>query len=209
MGLFGAAHRWGYSCTLPKEDPKNIWITWHPSWFLLTSAFFHQKSANFAMSENTDIDCILVHNFYFFNFFWVFKDFLVNMFTILMISAKLATPNLLKIKIFQNKGYDVIISDYDVTNKFFSHESNYIINVVMWPKFGNSSDFMREVVITSILWGFHQKNHFFEGWSWFEFNNLGLALDMTLKFYTSVEKVLKQKVRKFLGLSPTFVEVTE
>ena len=161
------------------------------------------------MSENTDIDCILVHNFYFFQLFWVFKDFLVNIFTILMISAKLATPNLLKIKIFQNKGYDVIISDYDVTNKFFSHESNYIINVVMWPKFGNSGNFMREVVITSILWGFDQKNHFFEGWSWFEFNNLGLALDMTLKFYTSVEKVLKQKVRKFLGLSPTFVEVTE
>ena len=39
------------------------------------------------------------------------------MFTILMISAKLATPGLLKIKIFQNRGYDVIILDYDVTKK--------------------------------------------------------------------------------------------
>ena len=37
----------------------------HP-WVLLTSAFFHQKSANFAISRNTDIDCILIHNFYLF-----------------------------------------------------------------------------------------------------------------------------------------------
>ena len=30
---------------------------------LLASAFFHHKSANFAISRNTDIDCILIHNF--------------------------------------------------------------------------------------------------------------------------------------------------
>ena len=51
------------SYTLPKEDPKNIWITWQTPWLLLTSAFFHWKSANFVISRNTDIDCILVHNF--------------------------------------------------------------------------------------------------------------------------------------------------
>ena len=33
---------------------------------------------------------------------------------ILIMSAKLGTPAFLKIKIFQNKGYDVIITDYDV-----------------------------------------------------------------------------------------------
>ena len=54
-------------------DPKNIWITWHTPWVLLTSAFFHRKSANFVISRNTDIDCILVHNS--FSFSWVFKDF--------------------------------------------------------------------------------------------------------------------------------------
>ena len=53
------------------------------------------------------------------------------MFTILMISTKLATPSLLKIKIFQNKGYDGIILDYDVTNNILSCESNYIVDVVM------------------------------------------------------------------------------
>ena len=31
---------------------------------------------------------------------------------------------------------------------------------------------------------------------------------MNLKFYTSVTKGLKVKARKFLGLVPTFVEVT-
>ena len=36
-------------------------------------------------------------------------------------------------------------------------------------------------------------------------DNLGLALGMTLKFYTSVAKL---KVRNFQGLIPTFVEVT-
>ena len=78
-------------------------------------------------------------------------------------SAKMAAPALLKIKVFWNKGYYVIYSVYDVTNKILSHDSNYIMDVVMWPKFGNSSISMREVIITSNLLGFDQKNHFFRG----------------------------------------------
>ena len=73
------------------------------------------------------------------------------MVTILMMSAKMATPGLLKIKVFWNKGYDVIISVHDVTNKILSRDSNYIIDVVMWPKFGNCSISMRKVIITLIL----------------------------------------------------------
>ena len=53
-----------------------------------------------------------------------------------------------------------------------------------------------------------RKTAFFKGWGWFKFNNLGLALGTNLKFYTSVAKGLKLKVRKFLGLIPTFLEVT-
>ena len=49
---------------------------------------------------------------------------------------------------------------------------------------------------------------FFEGWYWFQFNDLGPALAITLKFYTSVTKGLKLKVRKFLRINLTFVEVT-
>ena len=81
-------------------------------------------------------------------------------------------------------------------------------DVVMWPKFDNSSISMREVVITSIFWGFDQKKHFFEGWSWFKFNYLGLALGMTLKLYTSVAKTLKLRVRTFWWLIPTSVDIT-
>ena len=71
--------------------------------------------------------------------------------TIFMMSAKMATLGLLKMKIFWNKVYDVITSVYDVTNKILSRNSNYIVDVVMWPKFGNSSISMTEVITTTIL----------------------------------------------------------
>ena len=122
-------------------------------------------------------------------------------------SAKMATPGLLKIKVFWNKGYDVIIYVHDVTNKILSRDSNYIVDLVMWPKLGYSSISMREVIIISIFKGFDQKSRFFWGVILVQFNNLGLALGMNLKFYTSVAKGLKLKVRKFWGLVPTFVEV--
>ena len=127
---------------------------------------------------------------------------------ILMMSTKVATPGFLKIKVFWNKGYYVIYYVYDVNNKILSHDSNYIMDVVMWSRFGNSGICIREVIITSVLQGFDQKNRFFERWSSFKFNNLGLALGTNLKFYTSLSKGLKLKVRKFWGLIPTFVEVT-
>ena len=49
-----------HSYTLPKKDPKNLLIRWHKLWVIVTSAFFHQDSANFAKSRNKDIDCILI-----------------------------------------------------------------------------------------------------------------------------------------------------
>ena len=126
-----------------------------------------------------------------------------------MISAKMATPDLLKITFFWRKGYEVIYSAYDVTNKILSRNSNFNVIVVMWTKFGNSSICIREVIITSILKVFNQKNCFFEGWSWFKLNTWGLVLGMDLKFYTSVEKGLKLKVRKVWRLILTFAEVLE
>ena len=53
------------------------------------------------------------------------------MFKILMISAKLVTPGLLKTKIFKNKGYDVTIVDHDVTKKILSRDPNYMVDVVL------------------------------------------------------------------------------
>ena len=80
-----------------------------------------------------------------------------------MMSGKMAVSALLKIKVFWNKFYCVKYSVYDVTNKILSHDSNYIMDVVMWPKFGNSSICIRLVIIPSILQGFDHKNHFFWG----------------------------------------------
>ena len=56
---------------------------------------------------------------------------LINTVALLMMSAKLATLGLLKIKVFLNKGYDVIISAQDVTKKFLSRDSHYIVYLVM------------------------------------------------------------------------------
>ena len=85
------------------------------------------------------------------------------MVTILLMSAKLATLGLLKIKKFGNSGYGVIIPVHNVTNKILLCDSSDIVDVVMWPKFGTSSISIREVVITSILIGFDQKNIFLRG----------------------------------------------
>ena len=58
-----------------------------------------------------------------------------------MISTKMTTLKLLKIKVFRNS-YDAMISPHHVTNKVLSRDSNYFVDLVMSPKFGNSSIFM-------------------------------------------------------------------
>ena len=63
--------------------------------------------------------------------------------------TKMAALDFLKIKIPWNKGYDVIISAHDVTNRILPLETYYTIDVLMWTKLGNSSISMREVIITS------------------------------------------------------------
>ena len=46
-------------------------------------------------------------------------------------SAKLTTLGFPKIKVFKNKGYDVITSIHGVTNITLSGDSNCIVDVVM------------------------------------------------------------------------------
>ena len=75
----------------------------------------------------------------------------MDMVTILMLSAKLATLGLLETKVFWNKDWDVIDIVHDVTNNILLRDSNYIVDVVMWTKFGNSGITMRKVIITSTL----------------------------------------------------------
>ena len=58
-------------------------------------------------------------------------------------SAKLTAPGLLKIKVLWNKGYDVIISVYDISKEILLRESNYVVDVVMLLKFGNCNFYER------------------------------------------------------------------
>ena len=62
-----------------------------------------------------------------------------------MMSVKMAKLGLLKIVLFLNKSYDVIVSDHDVTIKALSCDSNYTVSAVMWPKFCNPSIFMEKL----------------------------------------------------------------
>ena len=71
-----------------------------------------------------------------------------------MVSRKLNTLGLLKVKVFWNKGYGVISSIYAVTNKILSIYSNFIVDLVMWPNLSNSDISMRRANITLILQGF-------------------------------------------------------
>ena len=83
MGIFGAAHGWGWA--KPPPLPKIFHI--YPAMMKLGTvipylkkiqriyesrdthlssagiSIFHRKSADFVILRNTDIDCILVHNF--------------------------------------------------------------------------------------------------------------------------------------------------
>ena len=68
------------------------------------------------------------------------------MVAILIISTKLATLGFLKMMKFWSKSYDVVMFTHDVTDINLSRDSNYIVDVVMWPMFGNASISMREVV---------------------------------------------------------------
>ena len=104
----------------------------------------------------------------------------------------MAAPGLHKINAFWKNGYDVIIPVHDVIIKILSRDSNYIVDVVMWRKFGNSRISMREVVITSRIWpekpllltGGLGSSSIIWDWHW------------NLKFYT---KRVKNKSQKLLG----------
>ena len=120
-------------------------------------SIFYWKLRSFALSRNADINCTLILLISIsFNFFESSKIASIKMNTILMISAKMDTLGFLKqkvywSKVYWSKSYDVMISVHGSTNKILSCGSNYIVDVVMWRKFGNCSISMREVIKTSIL----------------------------------------------------------
>ena len=93
------------------------------------SKFCYIKKYRYRLHFSTEFLIIL-------DFFASLKICLINLVIISMMSAKMATPGLLKIMVFWNKGYDVIISVNDATNKILSRDLNCIADGLMWSKFG-------------------------------------------------------------------------
>ena len=116
------------------------------SHFLCTFSFYFSRFSKFLMLH-LKVSCPGGDNFLaiispwkiLLTFLESLKIVLINMVTTLMMSVKMTMLGLLKIKLVWNQGYDVIIFVHNVTNKILSSESNYIVDMVLWPKFGNSS----------------------------------------------------------------------
>ena len=119
---------------------------------------------------------LIKKNVYIISIFLTFLEFsktvLMNMVTILMMSSKIAILGLLKIKLFWKKGYDIILYVHNVTNKILSFDSNYIVDVAMWQKFGKL-------------------------WSWFKSYNLAISSEK-LKFRTN-SYVCRSYMGKMIG----------
>ena len=79
---------------------------------------------------------------------------------------------LLDLKGVLMQSFDAIISIHDTNFKVLSSSSNYIVDVVMWQNFDWFIVFMREGIITQILYGFEQKKRGGLGsssiiWEWY------------------------------------------
>ena len=122
--------------------------------------------------------------------------------------SKIGWSGFLKTNVFWNKSDGTIINVHDVIRNILSRNSYYVVNVAIWPKIGNSSNFYNRSYHGINFIKFHQKTFFFEEKSWLKFKNLWLVLAKTLKFYSSLAKRLKLKLRKsWEQLIPTFGEV--
>ena len=93
-----------------------------------------------------------------------------------------------------NKIQAIIISSHDVTNKTSSPGSNKMVDVVIKSKFGKSSIYERSYHNPKFIRIWPEKSFF-----WFKFNKWWLALGITLKFWTSVAKVLILNFRELWG----------
>ena len=151
MGLFRTAHGWGrekrspvpkicytYSTMMKlrrvipylKKTQKSYESRDTPLEFCQHQHFFIGNQ-QILLYQKIQIQIAFLHIIYnLLTFFEFLKIFFISMVKSLITSAKLAAPGLLKI-IFQNKGYDVLIVDCDVTNKVLSRDSNHIVDVSM------------------------------------------------------------------------------
>ena len=136
MLFFIAAHGWGEGRQQKASLPK-ICCTYHTMMKLDT-----------VIPYLKEIQKLYGHPFIFADISIFYRKFFAKN---LMMPAKKAASVFLWIKIFWKKVYHAIIFVADVSNKILPRDSNYNVDVVMWPKFGNSSISVWEVIITSIL----------------------------------------------------------
>ena len=89
-----------------KQMPFKITVNWlfNDIWCYLVIGCFDWKNWRFSLNSCK-------------GFIISLKIVLMNIVTILMMSAKMVTLGLLKIKVFWNRGYNVIISVYNINNK--------------------------------------------------------------------------------------------
>ena len=116
------------------QNPIYMCISWCSKicWFPVKKCWFQQNSRD--VSRDLYI-------------FWIFKKPTPHPWA----APKTPILNRVEIKVLWNKGYYIIYYVCDVTNKILSHDSNCIMDVVIWPKFGNCSIYIWEVIITPIL----------------------------------------------------------
>ena len=128
-----------------------------------------------------------------FNFFWsIYIDFFYKMVTILIISAKMTTIGILIERYFEIKVMTSWLLSMTSTTKFFQVSQ-------IWPKFGNSSISMREVITTFILKGFHQKNRISWGMAVVQVQLFWTGTSYGLEILQQCRKGVKTKSHKFLG----------
>ena len=116
-----------------------------------------------------------------------------------MMAAKLVNSCLFKIKVIWNKGDDAILPGHTSSTKFLQVTQ---IMLQMWT-YDQSLVTLWAILSGEFQFQFYndltRKTIFFKGWYWLKVNNLGVALVLALKFYNSLIKGLKLKVRKFLS----------
>ena len=125
--------------------------TRHTPWILLTSAFFTKNQQIFVYQEIQIYIAFWCAIFNSFNFFWVLKDFFnkhgYNFDDVSKNGYSKPSWNKVILKWMLWRHNLCLWCHYQV----LSRDSNYFVDVVMLPKFVNSSTSMKEVIITSIL----------------------------------------------------------
>ena len=165
-GFLGSAHRWeadtyptimklGTVIPYLKKFQKlyesrdtPFEFCWNQHFFPEISKFCYIKKYRYRFHLDTYFLTLLT-------FLKSLRIVLINMVNIFMMSEKMATPGLLKIKIFWKKAYYVIIFAHDVTKTILSRDSNYKAWLLLhfYERSYHTVNFMRIWPEKLLFWG--------------------------------------------------------